>query len=243
MPLTPHLRWITCALAALLLMGCPAPAPPTAMPVSPLPATAALPTSLPPVPASPTPLLPTPAPAGWIEQQTDALAIWLPGDWKAIDFAAGDAQAVYDELQARDPDLAAIIGSADALQDAAFWAFRNVDAASFADNLNIRRTPLGGQRIEAMQAVIDPIVAQYQQLGFQVADAAADLNIGGLPAGRIAFSFEVGARGDQDASIHGRQYLVATDADLWILSYSANAASITELAPVFEQSALSFRVK
>lgn len=237
MPSTHHLRWITCALAALLLVGCPAPAQPTALPMSPLPP------ALPPTAASPTPLPPTPTPAGWIEQQTDALAIWLPGDWKVIDFAAGDAQAVYDELQARDPDLAAIIGSADALQDAAFWAFRNVDAASFADNLNVRRTPLDGQRIENMQAVIDPIVAQYQQLGFQVADAAADLQIGGLPAGRIAFSFEVGAQGDQDASIHGRQYLVATDADLWILSYSANAASITELAPVFEQSALSFRVK
>ncbi len=242
MPSIAHLRWIAGALLALLLVGCPGPAQPSATPV---PATPVSPTStpLPPTPASPTPLPATPTPAGWTEQQADALTIWLPSDWQVIDFTAGDAQAVFDDLKARDPNLAAIVGSAEALQDAAFWAFHAVDAASFADNLNIRRTPLDDQPIEDMQAVIDAVVAQYQQIGFQVIASDAKLNIGGQPAGHIAFSFELDAQSNQSDSIQGRQYLVATDTDLWILSYSTTSASITDQEPVFEQSALSFRVK
>lgn len=234
MPSIARLHWIAGALLALLLVGCPGPAQPTATPASPTPA-----------PPTQAPATPTPdgAPSmAWVEQQTDLLTIRLPSDWKVIDVGAGDAQAIFDELKASDPDLAAIVGSAEAFQGTVFWAFRDVDA-SFAENVNIRRTPLEGERIEDMQAVIDAVVAQYQEVGFQVTASDAKLSIGGQPAGHIAFSFELNAASDQPTSIHGRQYVVATDTDLWILSYSASLDSITALAPVFEQSALSFRVK
>ncbi len=231
-----RLHWITGALLALLLVGCPRPAPPT-----PTPPTAT------PVPPTATPLPATPTPAGapsmaWVEQQTDALTIRLPADWTVIDFSAGDAQAIFDELKTSNPDLAAIIGSPEAFQGTVFWAFHDT-GAGFADTLNIRRTPLEGARVEDMQAVIDAVVAQYQQVGFQVSASNARLSIGGQPAGHIAFSFQLNAASDQPTSIQGRQYVVATDTDLWILSYSTSPDAITALAPVFEQSALSFRVK
>ena len=58
---------------------------------------------------------------------TDVLTIRLPSDWKVIDVGAGDAQAIFDEFKASDPDLAAIVGSAEAFQGAVFWAFRDVE--------------------------------------------------------------------------------------------------------------------
>lgn len=232
----PH--WLIGMLCGLLLLvGCPRPAKPTPIPPSP--------TAPPPTAA---PVTPTPdgsaelVAAGWAERQTDALSIQLPSDWEVIDFCAGDLQTVFDNLQKRNPDLARIIGSPEALQDAAFWAFRSVgSAATFADNLNIRRTPLNGQQIEDMQAVVDPVAAQYQELGFQVLAVDANLVIGNQPAAHIVFSFEINTASDQPLSIQGHQYLVATDTDLWILSYSANSDTIAELAPVFQQSAMSFR--
>lgn len=221
-----RIYWIIGVLAALLLAGCPQPVQPT------------------PTPAPPTAVPPTATPEGWVEQQTDALTIWLPADWDVIDFGVGDLQAVFDDLQQRDPELARIIGSAEALQDAAFWAFRGVSAETlFADNLNIRRTPLNGQRIAKMQEVVDPVVAQYEQLGFQVTTADADLTIGGQPAAHVAFSFDITAADGQPTRVQGHQYLVVTETDLWILSYSASPDTAESLAPVFEQSALSFRAK
>ncbi len=220
-------HWIIAALALLLLAGCPKPAQPTPTPTQPPPTA-----------------VPGPTSDGWVEQQTDALTIRLPADWEVIDFSTGDLQSVFSDLEARDPELARIIGSAEALQDAYFWAFRQPDAATFfADNLNIRRAPLNGQRVESMQAVVDPVVAQYEQLGFQVLAVDASLVIGERPAAHIAFSFELAAADNQPASVQGHQYLVATETDLWILSYSASPDTVGELAPVFEQSALSFRVK
>lgn len=234
MSTTLRIHWIIALLLALLLAGCPKPAQPTPTP-SPVP-----PPTLPP----PTAVSGTPTPAGWLEQQTDALTIWLPVDWQVVDFSSGDLQTVFADLEQRDPELARIIGSAEALRDAAFWAFRQLGAdALFADNLNIRRAPLNGQHVTRMQEVVDPVVAQYEQLGFQVLAVNANLVIGDQPAAHIAFSFDLASAGDQPTSVQGHQYLVATDTDLWILSYSASPDSVAELAPVFEQSARSFRVK
>ena len=164
-------------ITALLLTGCPAPTPsmpatPTILPATPTPTT---------VPAAPTP-------AGWTEHKSGDVTISLPADWEVLALSQGDLQAVFTNFQKTNPELAKIIGSAEALQGVALWAFKTgVDAAggtdsAFADNLNIRRSPLGGQKIDNMADVTPAILDQYRQLGFELGATETDRQIGGQPA-------------------------------------------------------------
>jgi hypothetical protein len=217
-------------IVALLLTGCqPAvPATPTVVPATPTPI--------------PTPT--TPAPAGWTEHQTGDVTISLPADWEVLALSQGDLQAVFTDFQKTNPELAKIIGSAEALQGVVLWAFKTggTDSA-FADNLNIRRSPLGGQKVTDMADVTPAILDQYRKLGFELGATETDLQIGGRPAAHIAFSYPVTLPDGTSAKLSGQQYLVATPADLWILSYSAGPGGEDAMLPVFEQSAESFQVK
>ena len=226
-------------IAALLLTGCPAPVPPTptVVPASPTPAS--------PTPATPTPTPAPTAPAGWTAHQSGDVTISLPVDWEVLALTQGDLQAVFAEYQKSNPELAKIIGSAEALQGVALWAFRTAGGTdtAFADNLNIRRSPLGSQKITTMDEVLPAIIDQYRQLGFEVGVTETNLQIGGYPAAHLAYSYPIVLADDTTTKLNGQQYLVATPTDLWILSYSATPGSEDVLKPVFEQSAESFRVK
>ena len=216
---------------ALLSAGCPAPVPPTPTRV---PAT---PTRVPAVTA-------TPALAGWTEHPADNATIALPDDWEVLALNQDDVQAIFAKFQQSNPELAKIIGSAEALQGVTLWAFKTGDAdAAFAENLNIRRSPLSGQKIVNMADVTPAIIDQYRQLGFEVGTTETDRQIGGHPAAHIAYSYPVTLPDSTSAELNGHQYLVATPTDLWILSYSAAPGSENAMRPVFEQSAQSFRVK
>ena len=221
-------------ITALLLTGCPAPTPPTPAAPTVVPATPT-PTT---VPAAPTP-------DGWTEHKSGDVTISLPADWEVLALSQGDLQAVFADFQKTNPELAKIIGSAEALQGVALWAFKTAGGtdAAFADNLNIRRSPLGGQKINDMADVTPAILDQYRQLGFELGATETDLQIGGHPAAHIAFSYPVTLPDGTSAKLNGQQYLVATPTDLWILSYSAGPGNEDAMQPVFEQSAQSFRVK
>ena len=101
-------------ITALLLTGCPAPTPPT-------PATPTV------VPATPTPTTvpAAPTPDGWTEHQSGDVTISLPTDWEVLALSQGDLQAVFADFQKTNPELAKIIGSAEALQGVALWAFKS----------------------------------------------------------------------------------------------------------------------
>jgi hypothetical protein len=229
---------VVALIAALLLTGCPAPTPPTPAAPTVVPATPT-PTA---VPAAPTP-------AGWTEHKSGDMTISLPTDWEVLALSQGDLQTIFNEFQKTNPELAKIIGSAEALQGVALWAFKSAGAdaagtdAAFADNLNIRRSPLGGQKVTDMADVTPAILDQYRKLGFELGATETDLQIGGHPAAHIAFSYPVTLPDGTSAKLNGHQYLVATPTDLWILSYSAAPSGEEAMQPVFEQSAKSFRVK
>ncbi len=192
---------------------------------------------------------PTPAPTatpdtGWVEHTTGDMAISLPKEWEVLELGSADLATLFAEFQKTNPDLAQIIGGAEALQGVSLWAFNRADPnATFVDNLNIRRSALDGQKIDKMQDVVDAVVAQYKQIGFEVLKTQADLRVGALPAAHLAYQFEVTGSDGQPAKVTGHQYLIASATDLWILSYSASPNSDAALAPVFEKSAMSFRVK
>jgi len=223
-------------ITALLLTGCPAPTPPTP----------AAPTVVPGTP-TPTAVPAAPTPDGWTEHQSGDVTISLPADWEVLALSQGDLQAVFADFQKTNPELAKIIGSAEALQGVALWAFKSAGAdaadAAFADNLNIRRSPLDGQKITSMADVTPAILDQYRKLGFELGATETDLQIGGRPAAHIAFSYPVTLPDGTSAKLNGNQYLVATPTDLWILSYSAGPGDDGVMRPVFEQSAESFRTR
>ncbi len=226
---------IIVVITTLLLTGCrpAAPSTPTVVPATP----------------TPTAIPGTPTPTGWTEHMSGDVTIWLPMNWEVLALHQGDLQAIFAEFQKTNPELAKIIGSADALQGVALWAFKSSDAgatgsdAAFADNLNIRRSPLGGQKIAKMDDVLPAIIDQYRQLGFEVGATETNLQIGGYPAAHIGYSYPITLPDGTSAKLNGHQYLVATPTDLWVLSYSAAPGNEDAMKPAFEQSAQSFRVK
>ncbi len=179
-----------------------------------------------------------------MEHQTAQLSIWLPVDWDVLDLSTGDLQAIFARLEQTNPNLARIIGGPEHLQGTLFWGVRQTPLdATFADNLNIRRTPLNGQPLSSMAEVVDPVVAQYRELGFTVTAADTSLIIGGHMAAQIVYSFPFYLLDGKQTSVEGRQYLIATPTDLWILSYSASPDTVAALTPVFERSAQSFKAR
>lgn len=206
-------------LASVLLAGCPGPT------VTPAPQ--------------------TPTPDGWLKHETADLVIWLPKSWEVLKLGQADLNAVFAEFQKTNPQLARLIGSADALQGVSLWAFNRPATAdaTTVDNLNIRRAPLAGQPTASLQQVVEQVLLQYRQLGFTVGETRTDLQIGGQPAARIAFSFPMTGPDGRPTVAENRQYLIVTGTDLWVLSYAASPGQIGVLASVFEQSAQSFRAK
>ncbi|MCX6032671.1 MAG: hypothetical protein NT169_25720 [Chloroflexi bacterium] len=215
---------LTLVVTAVLLAACPTPTP---------------------TPPSPTAPAPSPTPEGWARHETPGLVIWLPKTWEILDTEKSDPQTVFAEFQKNNPQLAAVIGSADALKGVSLWAFNRPDSATatLVDNLNIRRVSLEGQPSTNIQAVLDQVLIQYRQLGFIISESKADLKIGDQPAAAIRYTFPIIAGDGKSISADGRQYLVLTQSDLWILSYTIGPGQAAALAPVIEQSAQSFRAK
>lgn len=197
-----------------------------------------------PTPAPPTVAAVTPTPEGWVQHTSADVTIWLPKEWQVLEPGDGDLQTIFADFRKNNPELARIIGSAEALQGVSLWAFKTGSQdAVFVDNMNIRRNPLGARKIEKMEEIVGPVLDQYRQLGFEIGKSEADLWIGGHPAAHISYSFQLAGSDGKPTRLSGSQYLVATPTDLWILSFSAAPGSEIALAAIFEQSAQSFSVK
>jgi hypothetical protein len=216
------------------------PATPTATPVSP-PTVAATATLAPAPSVSPTPGADA-LPASWQEEANDQLSIAVPPGWRAIKLRGADAQATFDALKQNDARLAGIIGSPEALQGAAFWAL-GPEEGGFVDNLNIRRSPLGAQRVSDIQQVIDVLLPEYEKMGLKVTSTDATLRVNEHVAARITYTLMMNTADGKGFEVRGRQIIVATDSDLWILSFSTLPEREGEMAAQFERSAQSFRLK
>lgn len=177
----------------------------------------------------------------WIHYENEHVQLSLPRGWQVIELTSDDAQAAFESMKRDNPQMAGIIASPDALQDAALWAFGPGDR-EFTENLNIRRSPLGAERITDMQEqVLDLVAPQLEKAGFGVLSSEANLRINGLPAAHVIYTLPTITADASPIEIRGHQYLVLSDSDLWILSYSTMPERDARMAPVFEQSARSFR--
>ncbi len=222
------LTFTTLLLTVSLLAACPRPVAPTPTP------------TLAPTLAPPTATV-SPLPAGWVDYAAGTARIALPADWQVLDLAGTAAAETLAAFQASNPDLAALIGSAETLQSAALWAYHAADpAGGFSDSLNIRRV---GSATPDLPAAVEPIVAQYRQLGFTVSETRTDRQIGGLPAASIAYTLPFTRANGQATTLVGRQYLVAAADETWIISFSSVPETAAAMAPVFEQSVGTFRAR
>ena len=177
----------------------------------------------------------------WIEHDNQSIRIALPRDWQLADLPSKDVQEAFVDLKKNHPQMADIIGSPDAMLSATLWAFGQAEN-DFADNLNIRRSPLGAERITDVQRdVLDLLLKQLGEVGFTELTSDASLRINGLPAARIFYTLPTTTSEEAAPAIRGHQYLVLSDSDLWILSYSTLPEREARMAPIFEESARSFR--
>ncbi len=210
--------------------------PPTPSPTQTSPATLA--------PAAPT-MTCTPAslPNDWIEHEDRSIRIALPRDWQVVDLTSDDVQAAFADLKQSHPQMADIIGSPDEMLNAHLWAFGRA-GNDFADNLNIRRSPLGAEKItDVPEDVLDLLLRQLGEAGFADLSSDSSLQINGLPAARVFYTLPIAAGDEATRARRGHQYMVVSDSDLWILSYSTTPEREVEMAPIFEQSARSFRLQ
>lgn len=236
-------RLIVLLLLVLVPAGCRAR--PTPMP-SPTPSVTTAPTATRAPAATRAQATPAALPAGWQEHRGADFTLYLPPGWQVLAFSEGEAESRMAQLQNEDPLLAGFIGDAASLQEAELWAFGPAAAgATFVDNLNIRRTPLAGQSITDMAALAAPIVEQYRRLNFTDVSAQPDLSIGSRPAAHITYRFSISPGEDvaAPAEVNGHQYLVATDTDLWILSFAAGPDSAADTVERFARSAQSFATR
>jgi hypothetical protein len=198
--------------------------------------------------STPTPPAPDERPVDWALEANEQLSVAIPPGWRAVDFSNEDAQAAFERLRQNDARLADIIGSPEALQSAAFWAFApeplpGSGEEEFVDNLNIRRTPLGAQPLVDMQQVIDVVLPQYEKMGLEVTSTDLAVRIDNRPAARITYSLMLNAASEDTFEVRGRQVIVATDSDLWVLSLATTPEREGRLAAEFATIAESFRPK
>ena len=201
-----------------------------------------------PATATPTAVPAAPTPDGWTEHKSGDVTISLPADWEVLALSQGDLQAVFADFQKTNPELAKIIGSAEALQGVALWAFRA--PAAPMPPAAMPRSPItstsGAARSAARKSPTWQMSPRRSSTntgswGSSSGATETDLQIDGHPAAHIAFSYPVTLPDGTSAKLNGQQYLVATPTDLWILSYSAGPGSEDAMQPVFEQSAESFQ--
>lgn len=182
-------------------------------------------------------------PNDWIEHEERSIRIALPRDWQVVDLTSDDAQAAFADLQRNHPQMADIIGSPEAMLSATLWAF-GPENNDFADNLNIRRSALGAGRTTDVQwDVLDLLLKQLGEAGFTEVSSEASLRIDGLPAARVFYTLPMATGDEAIPTIRGHQYLILSDSDIWILSYSTIREHEARMTTIFEKSARSFRLR
>ncbi len=92
-----------------------------------------------------------------------------------------------------------------------------------------------------MQEVIDVLLPEYEKMGLTVTSSDAALRVNGWPAARVTYTLSINSQGGQPFEVRGRQIILATETDLWILSFATTPGAEGALAGVFETSAQSFR--
>jgi hypothetical protein len=183
-------------------------------------------------------------PKGWKTASSATVNIALPAEWAMAKLTGANAQALFDELKKTNPKLANALGSASALQNVEFFAWGPArDGSTFVDNLNIRRISRAGDAstISAPGDVLGQLSAQYASFGWQVTESKGGMTVAGLPAAYITYEASLKNTAGNKVPWIGQQYLLLTDTDLWVLTFSFGSDSPALTEQVAKGSAGTFR--
>jgi hypothetical protein len=188
--------------------------------------------------ATPAPTATADAFEGWKTITTDAFSISVPTDWEVIDLSEDEIGALIEKLELKNKVLATVLERTPNLADFELIALAP-PLDGFSDNLNIKRAPLGAERVDDLEAWLrEALLPQYGLMGLKPWGERADLvTDAGLPMARVMIRPPTTADGPE---LRGRQYFVLTDTDMWALSYTTLEDRGDSAPTEFEKSARSF---
>jgi hypothetical protein len=168
-----------------------------------------------------------------------AAAVDAPETWVTLDPNEGARQAIVAEMRATNPELARDIERAFSYfggLEMLYVAFDPASPPGFSTNVNIL-----GQRYDSSTTLEKEIALIEQQLpvqGITINSITRDLTIGGYPAARVTMRFNTAG-----VEVVGVQYAVLAEETLaYAITFVTTSDRIDALAPLFEQTAATFRV-
>lgn len=185
-------------------------------------------------------------PDGWSRVPGDGFSIGLPDTWESLTASDIADSGVLDQMREDNPDAAAAIDQAESamrsgqVQLFAFDPGPRTSETGFATNVNVIR--VGDTDGEPIEDLADQIAAGVQ-LQIPV-EGEIETSTTTLPAGEAAvltYRWNLNAPGDQTFDVAVTQYLIVTDGDAYIVTFSGLGEAVDDDRATWETMAASFR--
>lgn len=173
---------------------------------------------------------------------SDSFSIDIINTWQVIDKNSIDQTFPKDQLSVVSPEYLAKIGiGIEELKKMEMVAILSTtDPYLYRDNLNIRRVPTGGVKLEP-ELLLPSITQGLINVGAIVRDGRTILAVGGR---KYLFVYADISTPLVDGTVirtSQHQYAYFGRECIWILTFSTSSEKILRMSPYFEHMALSFK--
>ncbi len=176
----------------------------------------------------------------WQRHERDGFEIWLPETWESFPLDREALELMMDIWEATNPRVAEYVDfalQAGLHEQIGFWAI-DTESKQFVSNVNIMSVPMA----VSPSLYVTSISGELERTDATIVSTADSLEIGGLPAARIEYQMPVELPSSGLIVATGVQYAISTDSNTYVLTFTAAQEQTSEMAPIFEMSANSFRI-